>query len=406
MTTTLDVTMTADAGDGAGRPAGSPNAARLLAAARSLIPLIEADAEEIERNRDITPRVFQAIKDAELPWALIPEAAGGGGLRLSEFVQVIEQVSSADGSVGWCLHVWASGALNVALLPAEGTQFLFGGQDRKVTVGTAFPPGRATRVEGGIRVSGRLQWASGSTYADYVGIGYTLYDDDGSVVMVADGVPDMGMALVRHDEIEFVGNWNTSGLAGTSSVDVAVDDVFVPDHLVIRFAAEVARPEPLYKMGMMAISIPYHSGMILGMTRRALHEVSKLTDGKVRQGYPVPVGEFPVFQYEFAKHEAAYQAARAYVLSVVEDAQQFAEREGHVTSEHVSRIYQAATYAEQVGEQVIGFARYWAGSPAFREPSRLGRVFRDMAIAVQHVSVDPINLVNAAPDLLESWKTL
>jgi alkylation response protein AidB-like acyl-CoA dehydrogenase len=140
--------------------------------------------------------------------------------------------------------------------------------------------------------------------------------------------------------------------------------------------------------------------------RRALHELAKLSEGKQRLGYPAPVDEYPVFLSEFAKHDATYQAARAYVLNVLREAQDYADREGSLAPELGSRVRQACTWAHQVAEPIVSFARLWAGTKGFREPSPLARVGRDAAVAVTHLQVDPITLVDAAPALLDSWKTL
>jgi alkylation response protein AidB-like acyl-CoA dehydrogenase len=386
----------------------SENGLRYLEAARSLIPLIEAEADEMERDRKISPKVIEALKDAGLIWMLVPEAAGGGGLRVVEAMKVVEQIASADGSTGWCLHAFAFGAgIQAGMLPEAGTKRLFGGVQRQITCGAAAPIGRGTIVDGGIRVTGRWPFGSGSDYADFIGCGVTMYDDEGNIRMVGEGVPDMRFAFAPRDQIQFHGNWNVSGLVGTGSVDYSASDLFVADELIVPLTgAAPVRSEPMYQIGLAGLAATAHNSVILGMMRGALREVAKLTAEKSRQGYPVPVGDYPVFQYEFAKYEAEYQSARAYALGTLDAAEQYAEREGRLSPELTARVQQSANWSHKVAERVVNFARLWSGTQAFREPSRLGRVFRDVSVATQHIQVDDINLVNSAPDLLAAWRAL
>jgi alkylation response protein AidB-like acyl-CoA dehydrogenase len=386
----------------------SENGLRYLQAARDLVPLIEAEADAMERERRISSKVVEGMRDAGLFWMMVPEAAGGGGLRVTEGFRVIQEIAAADGSTGWCLHAVASGsAIQSGLLPAPGTEFFFGGDTKQVTCGAAIPIGRGTVEDGGIRISGRWPFGTASDFSDYVGGGVTMYDENGDVMLTADGIPDMRFAFAPRDQITFYGNWNSSGLVGTGSVDYSMEDVFVSNDLIVPLSpTPPVRSEPMFQLGLAPLSATGHNAVVLGIARRALHEVATITADKVRVGYPVPVGDYAVFQSDFAKHEAEYQAARAYALSAVDSALDFAEREGSVTSEHASRILQSASWSHKVADRVVAFARLWSGTQAFREPSRVGRAARDIGVATQHLIIDDINFVNAAPDLLASWKTL
>jgi hypothetical protein len=57
-----------------------------------------------------------------------------------------------------------------------------------------------------------------------------------------------------------------------------------------------------------------------------------------------------------------------------------------------------------VASEVVGFCRLWGGTQAFRNPSRLGRVVRDLAVATQHVLVDPVTLVDAGAVIVGTWR--
>jgi len=64
---------------------------------------------------------------------------------------------------------------------------------------------------------------------------------------------------------------------------------------------------------------------------------------------------------------------------------------------------QSATYAHQVAADIVRFCYTWGGSDALRNPSPLGRAMRDISGATQHVYIDPLTMVDAAPALLARW---
>jgi acyl-CoA dehydrogenase len=86
--------------------------------------------------------------------------------------------------------------------------------------------GRADKVEGGYRVSGRKIFASGSPAADILAT-MAIYDDpsDGAIVLHF-AIPFDSPGVTRHD------NWRTLGMRGTGSHDVTLDRVFVPDSAI------------------------------------------------------------------------------------------------------------------------------------------------------------------------------
>src|SRR5262245_65843156 len=79
----------------------------LVAAARALAPRIRACADQAERDRDLPPPLVDAMAEAGFFRLLVPKALGGGEVDPLTLIRVIEAVSEADGSAGWCVGVGA-----------------------------------------------------------------------------------------------------------------------------------------------------------------------------------------------------------------------------------------------------------------------------------------------------------
>ncbi|MEO1056195.1 MAG: hypothetical protein AAFY28_04695, partial [Actinomycetota bacterium] len=80
--------------------------------------------------------------------------------------------------------------------------------------------GSAEAVDGGYRLSGTWQWGTGIVHADWVLVGAMNTNDDGSLAPRFFAVP--------RDEVEAIDTWYVSGMCSTGSLDLRVDDVFVP----------------------------------------------------------------------------------------------------------------------------------------------------------------------------------
>jgi alkylation response protein AidB-like acyl-CoA dehydrogenase len=150
-----------------------------------------------------------------------------------------------------------------------------------VTAGLLFPNGRAEIVPGGYQLTGRWQFGSGVTHADWVISGAFLYRD-GAPEPGADGSPhDSILLMVPSSKVEIVDTWHTTGLAGSGSCDYTITDVFVPEERALTFAhvrsgiGELAQPE---------VHMRNMPGVALGVTLAALDHAREAALAAGRSG--------------------------------------------------------------------------------------------------------------------------
>lgn len=376
-----------------------------LARAKEIAPLIESEADAIEREGTITKPVVDALMVQRLFWLLVPEEYGGCGLGLVDSLKVIEEISRADGSTGWALMANAfSTGIAAGFLPEEGSRELFDHPIPGITAGMIMPNGKAVRVDDGYRVTGHYLFASGSAHASWISAGFVVHDDAGNPVLGENGEPECRLSFLPRAKVKFLGNWNVLGLVGTGSYDYTVTGEFVPEKRTMDlFSGTVVRSEPVYKLGVPVIGIGGHGPVALGLATRALQEIATITSVKTRAGHPDVVGNSPVFRREFAKYEALLQAARRYVYGIHGEVENTIAAGEEVTLEQRSRLRQVTTWVQDAASEVVGFAHRWGGSQSFRNPSALGRCTRDVAVATQHRLVDPMTLADAAGDILPGY---
>lgn len=379
--------------------------AEYLRRAREVAKVIEAEADAIEAEATITPAAYRAIADAGLFWIMVPEEYGGAGLDIVSTFKVVQELTRADGSTGWAFMANScSTGVAVGYTNEEGAREMFAGPDKGITAGMIVPTGKGFRVDGGYRITGRFQFASGSAHASWIGAGFVVHDDDGNPIVDADGQPDARIAWVPREHVEFLGNWDVMGMVGTGSYDYRVTDQFVPERFTMStFSTVPVRPEPVYKLGLLGIGVGGHAPVALGLAERALQEISKIVATKMRPGYEGFVGDSDVFRLDFGRHEAMFRAAQAYVYEVFGDAEATAAAGEAVSDEQHARLRQAATWVQEVAGEVVMFAHRWAGSATVRQPSALGRCVRDAAVATQHALIDRMTLSEAAQAILPRY---
>src|SRR5262249_29752702 len=102
------------------RPAGLlPTEADIVAAAKKLIPEVLASREECERLRRIPAPIAEALAKAGLLQMSLPRSRGGPELPPLVAFRAVEEISRADGAIGWCTMIASCVSNSMGLLPAE-----------------------------------------------------------------------------------------------------------------------------------------------------------------------------------------------------------------------------------------------------------------------------------------------
>jgi hypothetical protein len=121
----------------------------VVAAAKRLAPLIRAARDEGEQIRRVPPRVVEALASSSLLQMFLPQSMGGPELAPLTVFRAIEEISKADGSIGWCAMIATDVSLFFGWLPAEvGREFCGQPADFR-GAGSLRPLGRAYPVDGG-----------------------------------------------------------------------------------------------------------------------------------------------------------------------------------------------------------------------------------------------------------------
>ena len=155
--------------------------------ARELTPMLREAGDEMERRREVTPEIVEAMKERGIFRMLLPRSLGGAELDPPTFVRTIEAIAKADGSTAWCLCQNNVCSIVAAWLPADGAREIFG--DPRAVLAWGPGPARADAVPGGYRVTGSWSFASGGRHATWLGAHCPVFEADGTQRLDAAGVP-------------------------------------------------------------------------------------------------------------------------------------------------------------------------------------------------------------------------
>jgi alkylation response protein AidB-like acyl-CoA dehydrogenase len=190
--------------------------------------------------------------------------------------------------------------------------------------------------------------------------------------------------LVVHD------NWQVAGLRGTGSCDFSIENVFVPEEMSFpmmnMIAGKALTGGAALRLGIPALLTPVHSGIALGIARRALDEITTQAIEKGRGFPPSPLQTHPHFQFALGKAEIELASARALALQLLSELYAEAETVG-TPPPRQAEARAASTYVTEVAQRVITVAFQAAGGGALFEDNPLQRCFRDIFAAGQHFVV-------------------
>ena len=380
--------------------ASTPAEADAIAAAARLLPQVRAAREECELRRHVPPAMADALGEAGLLQMLFPRSMGGLELSPLAAFHIVEEISRADGSIGWCVMI-AGGVSSFAgwLEPDVGRAMAGRPADVRLA-GSIRPQGRARPVDGGYRIEGRWDFASGVNHARWLMAPCMLWDGDKPVRTTA-GAPVARIFWVPRESATILDTWHVVGLRGTGSNDFTVTDVFVPEHRSALLGSPPKEKGRLYDPRLHISCIwSATAANAMGIARSALDDFIELASARSSTMSTALLRDRPLVQAKVAEAEAILSAARAYVQAAIGD---LWARAGQGQADLDAVIVQARlaiTHGMHEAMRCVDLIFHAAGTNAVYERNPLERHFRNIHVAVQHAAGLPAHMEAAGKVLL------
>jgi 3-hydroxy-9,10-secoandrosta-1,3,5(10)-triene-9,17-dione monooxygenase len=226
----------------------APEPAELVVRARALIPVLARRSLEQKQRRGILPETIAEMHAAGFFRVLQPRRWGGYEMDLGTFYDIEIALGAGDMSSGWTYGVLGVVSWFLGVMDDRSGQEVWGHDTTTLICSSTMPAGKATPVDGGYRLTGHWRYASGCEHC-----GWALL---GGMVHAENAAPDWRFFLVPRRDYQTVDAWQVSGLQGTGSIDVSLDDVFVPayrtqrlqDNFLLRGAGQKLNTSSLYRL--------------------------------------------------------------------------------------------------------------------------------------------------------------
>jgi alkylation response protein AidB-like acyl-CoA dehydrogenase len=299
----------------------------------------------------------------------------------------VEEVSRHNSAAGWNLQISLAVDLLLAWLPNEGAAEILSGHPDVIFSGSFTPArGKAIPVDGGYRVTGQWPFLSGAHNCSWFVFLPMLIQGD-RPLLGGQGLPMQLLTFVSADHVRIVDTWDTLGMRGTGSHDVALTDVFVPERYTAAMMP-LKQPAQAYGGPLYRLTVWPEVGLLappaLGVGRAALEDLLPLARSKIPAYMSVALGGRQVVQRQVAEAEATLGAARAYLYQTFQESWDAAVNSEEITLDRKLRMQLATTHAIVAAARTVDLVWAIAGATAVRNEYRFQQYFRDAHTMTQH----------------------
>ena len=285
---------------------------------RSLLPALSERARRTEELRRLPDETFADFQEQGLLRALQPKRYGGYELDPGVFYRAVTEVAAVCGSSGWIFGVLGAHNWHLGILSPQVQEDVWGKDDSAQLCTSIAPTGTVERVAGGFRLSGRWSFSSGCDFCQWVVLGGV------APPLEPDAPPDARVFLVPRADYRIEDNWHVTGLCGTGSKDIVVDEALVPEYRThsfmdafhLRHPGTAVNDAPLYRL---PFAIVFRYGItapVIGAALGAFNAFREQSRRRINLNTRASVAEDPFIQHRLAESAAEIGAARDRMLAI------------------------------------------------------------------------------------------
>ncbi|MEA2914844.1 MAG: 3-hydroxy-9,10-secoandrosta,3,5(10)-triene-9,17-dione monooxygenase [Bradyrhizobium sp.] len=363
--------------------------AAMIGRAKALIPQLRDRASRTEELRRLPPETERDLHDTGLFRIVQPKRVGGSEFDYVALVDCAEAIGLADASVAWnfanlASHHWMLGMFD------KRAQDLVWNKDADALIASSFifPAGRARKVHGGYVLRGNWPFSSGVDSSEWNMLASVVSSDD-----EADGI-EYRIFLVNKSDYKIKDTWNASGLRGTGSNDVEVDDAFVAEPMTLAVSdldggptpGSAVNPNALYALPVFSLFPYVLSGVALGNAQACLDDYVDLARHRASTYNRAKIGDLQSTQIKIAEASAKIDAARLIMRSTCIEAMADARRGQIPDIAAKTKSRRDGAYSVNLCTEAVSLLFSASGARGLFMTGVLQRQFRDAHAINSHIA--------------------
>ena len=356
-----------------------------------LRPEIENGGDEAQKIRRLPQETVDILIDEGFFRFTIPTELGGDDATICETVEILEAISSVDGSVGWNVMLGSEiNAMAVGGMDKALAKEVYVDNPRVVMCGgggaVVEPPRAEKQADGSYKIWGAIAFVSGCHNAEWCFMPGPLFEN-GEPVLDDKGNPTMKMWMMNKAEYEILDTWDVAGMRGSGSHTVKASGATVPQkHAGIDlFSLPANYDNPVYRTPI-PLRLSYNkSAVALGVARGALDTFVDIANNKIPALSTSSLANRPIAQHRLGECEAKFRAARAFMmeaLGAVEDELNGGRPVPGPETTKTARL--ACVFAANACMEVVDMLHNTAGTSASFMANPLERRLRDARACASH----------------------
>ena len=359
--------------------------------AANLAQELAPHADATEAGRQVRDEAMSALYREHLLRHFQPEQYGGDGAPWGLQFDVGRLLAQACPSTAWIATVVAANNSYACRFPESVQEEIYGDSpDALVANASVQMDVRVTPDEGGFRLSGRWKFASGIDHADWILISGTVSAADGE----AAGPPQFMLIPARDWVIE--DTWYVSGMRGTGSKDIFVEDAFVPADRALPMAEFWGPNPPGGRLdGPFAWRLPLAGyfgtsllGPIVGMAEGGLKAYIEITGVRVGVMTGEAVANQPAVQLRLAESSAEIDTARRVLKAQIHRLRQFGEANEVPDADTVRAMTRDRAFATRMCQNALDRLASTMGAMGIFNGNPVQRQCQDLNAAAMQIAVN------------------
>ena len=348
----------------------------LLRRASQLVPLLKERAARTEELRRIPDDTVQDLLSSKLHLIGVPQRFGGLDVNYGLMLEVGALLGTGCASTSWCYSIWSAHSWLVGYWPLEAQEEVFGNSPDILT-SSSLNAGKSAmeKTTSGFRLSGRWEFSSGCDAAQWV--------------MVGTDVPEGRVwVLVPRSDYEIVDTWFVSGLKGTGSKDIVINDVFVPQHRILdrdRGGDEERNGWEIHQQDRYRLPLLVLLGwdLVAPMIGIAQGMIEEFTAGLTGTSGPGRTADSDAVQLRLSQASGELDAARALMRSDLRETFEKAQKGETPTTLERSRFRRDKAFIAQLCLSSVNRLFEFSGGHGIFDSESLQRYHRDIQAAVR-----------------------